>query len=61
MSLFPRRSLGWLLEAIAAEVGFGQLVALDHRAHRAVEEEDALLERAAQRRLGGGTLFAGEY
>ncbi len=37
-----------ILEALAAEVGFRQLVALDHRPHRAVEEEDALVERAAE-------------
>ena len=57
----PAQVLGVVLEALAAEVGLGQLVALDHRAHRAVEEEHALLERAAQRLLGGGTLFAGDY
>ena len=28
-------------EPLAAEVRLGQLVALDHRAHRAVEDEDA--------------------
>ena len=39
-------------EALAAEVGLGQLVALDHRAHRTVEEEHTLVERAAQRLLG---------
>ena len=33
--------LGMILEALAAEVGLGQLVALDHGAHRAVEHEDA--------------------
>ena len=34
-------------EALAAEVGLAELVALDHRAHRAVEDEDA--RRAASR------------
>ena len=34
------------LEALAAEIGFGQLVALDHGAHRAVEDEDAFGEQA---------------
>ena len=34
--------LGMRCEALAAEVFFGQLVALDHRAHRAVQHEDAL-------------------
>ena len=34
-------------EALAAEVRFGQLVALDHRPHRAVEDEDAALEQAS--------------
>ena len=41
-------------EALAAEVGLRQLVALDHRAHRAVEEEDALREGMAQGLLDGG-------
>ena len=31
-------------EALAAEVGLGQLVLLDHGAHGAVEDEDALGE-----------------
>ena len=34
-----------ICEPIAAEVGFGQLVALDHRPHRAVEDEDAAARR----------------
>ncbi len=37
-----------ILEALAAEVGLRQLVALDHRPHRAIEDEHALLECAAQ-------------
>ena len=37
-----------ILEALAAEVRFRQLVALDHRAHRAVEDEDARRERVSQ-------------
>ncbi len=36
-----------ILEALAAEVGLGQLVPLDHRAHRAVEDEDALREQSS--------------
>ena len=47
-----------ILEAFAAEVRFGQLVTLDHRAHRTVEQEHARFERAAQRRLRGGAPFA---
>ena len=46
-----------ILEALAAEVRLRQLVALDHRAHRAVEDEDARGERAierARRREAGG-------
>ena len=42
--------LGMRREALAAEILFGQLVALDHRAHRAVEHEDAL--RPAGVRVG---------
>mmetsp|Transcript_36612 Transcript_36612/g.84976 ORF Transcript_36612/g.84976 Transcript_36612/m.84976 type:complete len:483 (-) Transcript_36612:1085-2533(-) len=45
--------LGVVLEALAAVVGLGQLVALDHRAHRAVEHGDALLEQGRQA-LGAG-------
>ena len=41
--------LRMILEALAAEVGLGQLVALDHRPHRAVEDEDPLGEQGAQR------------
>jgi hypothetical protein len=33
-----------VLEAFAAVVGFAQLVALDHGAHRTVEDQDALLQ-----------------
>ena len=44
--------LGVVLEALAAEIRFCQLVALDHRAHRAVEDEHALLERQTQGQLG---------
>jgi hypothetical protein len=33
--------LRMILEPLAAEVRFRQLVALDHRPHRAVEDEDA--------------------
>jgi hypothetical protein len=29
-------------EALAAEIGFRERVALNHRAHRAIEDEDAL-------------------
>ena len=35
-------------EALAAEIGLGQLVALDHRPHRAVEHEDALREQRVE-------------
>ena len=40
----PAQVLGVILEALAAEVRLRQLVALDHRAHRTVEDEHALLE-----------------
>ena len=36
-------------EPLAAEIGFGQLAALDHRAHRAVEDEDAFGEQLRSR------------
>jgi len=37
-----------VLEALAAVVGLGELVALDHRAHRAVEDGDAVLQQGGQ-------------
>ena len=40
--------LGVVLEALAAVVGLGQLVALDHRAHGAVDDQDALLQQRGQ-------------
>ena len=36
-------------EALAAEVLLGDAEVLDHRAHRAVEQHDALAERALER------------
>ena len=39
---------GMRLEALAAEIRFRQLVALNHRAHGAVEHEDALGEQLFQ-------------
>ena len=35
-------------EPLAAEVGLGELVGLEHRAHRAVEDEDPLAQEARQ-------------
>ena len=40
-SLQPLRSRGWSFELAAAELGLAQLLALDHRAHRAVDDQDA--------------------
>jgi hypothetical protein len=40
-------------EARAAELGFAELVALDHRAHRAVQDQDAAREQVAQLAFGG--------
>ncbi len=37
-----------ITEALAAEVRFRQLVALNHRAHRAVEDEDAVREQIVE-------------
>ena len=42
-----------VLEALAAVVGLVELVALDHRAHRAVEDHDALLQQRGQARAAG--------
>jgi hypothetical protein len=46
-----------VLEALAAECGFIQLVLLDHRAHGAVEDHDAFCEQLSQR-LGAFHLLA---
>ena len=43
-----------LREAFAAVIGFLQVVALDHRAHRAIDDEDALCKRVFQRGDPGG-------
>ena len=45
-----------VLEALAAIAGLVELVALDHGAHGAVEDQDALLGLALQR---GDALLAG--
>ena len=50
----PAQILGVILEALAAEVRLRQLVALDHRAHGAVEDQHALLEGTAECRSGCG-------
>ena len=39
-------------EALAAEVGLAEPVGLEHRAHRAVEDEDPLAQEAGQRGRG---------
>ena len=39
---------GQIGEALAAELGFGQPVALDHRAHGAVEDQDPAVEERAK-------------
>jgi hypothetical protein len=45
------QALRMVLEALAAVVGLAQLVALDHRPHRPVEDDDAFLQDLRQ---GGG-------
>ena len=40
-------------EALATKIGFAELVALDHRAHRAVDDHDALLQQRGQLRSSG--------
>ena len=44
-------------EAVAAVVGLLQFVLLDHRAHRAVEKNDALREQVAKGFFGCGDHF----
>jgi hypothetical protein len=45
--------VGEIGEALAAIIGFGQLVRLDHRPHRPVEDQDALGEQGMQQ-VGAG-------
>jgi hypothetical protein len=50
-----------VLEAVAAIIGLGQLVSLDHRAHGAIEHDDALAQQRFERMEifdghGGGEL-----
>ena len=47
-SLFPFRSCGAILEPLAAKGSLVQVVGLDHRAHRAVEHDNALAQQALQ-------------
>ena len=47
------QALRMVLEALAAVVGLGQAMALDHRAHRAVEDDDPLLQDLRQGRGAG--------
>src|SRR3546814_10555728 len=51
-TLFPDttlfRSLAVAGEALAAEIGLAQLVALDHGAHGPVQDQDALAEQAGE-------------
>jgi hypothetical protein len=37
-----------ILETLAAVIGFGQAMALDHRTHGAVEDEQALLKKGGK-------------
>ena len=40
--------LGVILEALATEVGVGQPVSLNHRAHRAIEQQYPAIEERGQ-------------
>ena len=53
-SLLPLTSRGQVAEALAAIGSLVELVALDHRAHGAIEHDNALLEKLAQRGDAGG-------
>ncbi len=61
----PRSSRGWSREPLAPEVALVEAVRLDHRAHRAVEDEDPLAKQRRQARqaslpaLGAETLGTG--
>ena len=43
-------------ETFAAEIGLAQLVALDHRAHRSVQDQDALAEQPGEVAAAGEAL-----
>ena len=45
-SLFCRKIAGMARELLAAIVGFVELARLDHRAHGAVEHDDALVQES---------------
>ncbi len=47
-SLLPLRSRRPILEALAAVIGLAQLVALDHGAHGAVQDQDALFQEIGE-------------
>jgi len=48
-----------LRETLAAEIGFGQLVSLDHCPHRSIEDEDAIVHERSQPRFAvRGSRFA---
>ena len=49
-----------IAEARAAIIGFGQLVLLDHRAHGAIEQDDALAEERFERMENVGGHVDGE-
>jgi hypothetical protein len=44
-------------ELLAAKVGLGEIVRLDHRAHGAIEHGDALAEECVKGLVGGGGMF----
>ncbi|MNQ72753.1 hypothetical protein D3C85_874650 [compost metagenome] len=58
VALYVARPVG---EALATVVRFVQLVALDHGAHAAVEDQDALFERLLQGLLAGDAVGHGNY
>ena len=54
--MHPLSELGMVAEPLAAEVVFLELVGLDHRPHRAVEDEDPLGEDLLQAGAEAGSI-----
>ena len=48
----PLQIMAVILEPLAAEVGLGQRMALDHRSHGSVEQGDAAGEKFPQQGIG---------
>jgi hypothetical protein len=57
----PAEVVGMGGKAIAAEVRLGELMLLDHRAHRAVQNDDTLRQEMAQFGSGVGLAWSQDW